>query len=132
MSQKSKFWQWIDHRVKVSLNDHRILVGTFSAFDKHLNVVLSDTEEFRVLKPKNKGDPEREVKRSLGLLIVRGSNIISIAAEKSPHNNMEKNPAFATLGPVKFSANANVRENEKVANAHQNGNGNANGENATE
>ena len=119
MSQKSKFWQWIDHRVKVALSDNRILVGTFIAFDKHLNVVLSDTEEFRILKPKNKGDPEREIKRPLGLLIVRGNNIVSISAEKSPHANLEKNPRLASLGPTKFREEVQIKESEKVSNIHE-------------
>lgn len=33
-----------------------MLVGTFLAFDKHLNVVLSETEEFRFIKPKKAGN----------------------------------------------------------------------------
>ena len=84
MSQKSKFWQWIDHRVRVTIADQRMLVGTFIAFDKHLNIVLADTEEFRILKALKPSDPEREIKRSLGLIVLRGDNIISISAEKAP------------------------------------------------
>ena len=84
MSQKSKFWQWIDHRVRVAIADQRMLVGTFIAFDKHLNIVLADTEEFRILKALKPSDPEREIKRSLGLIVLRGDNIISISAEKAP------------------------------------------------
>ena len=91
MSQKSKFWQWIDYRVRCTINDNRMLVGTFLAFDKHLNIVISDTEEFRRIKPKKKGDPEREIKRPLGLLVLRGENIVSISAE-APPNNAEKRP----------------------------------------
>ena len=90
MSQKSKFWQWIDHRVRVTIADQRMLVGTFIAFDRHLNIVLADTEEFRVLKALKPTDPEREIKRSLGLLVLRGDNIISISAEKAPKQLEEK------------------------------------------
>ena len=53
MSGKSKFWKWIDHKVKVTISDRRMMVGTFIGFDKHLNVILSDCEEIRIVKPKN-------------------------------------------------------------------------------
>ena len=44
MSQKSKFLQYIDYRVRVTITDNRMLVGTFLAYDKHMNVVLADTD----------------------------------------------------------------------------------------
>lgn len=98
MSQKSKFWQWIDHKVRVTLADQRSLVGTFIAFDKHLNIVLAETEEFRVIKAVKSTDPEREIKRSLGLIVLRGDNIVSISAEKSP-KQLEGKASDLRAGP---------------------------------
>jgi len=101
MSQKSKFWQWIDHRVRVTIADERMLVGTFIAFDKHLNIVLADTEEFRILKALKPNDSEREIKRSLGLIVLRGDNIISISAEKAPKQLENKTSDQHSSGPGK-------------------------------
>lgn len=54
-SLKSKFWHWIDYRVRITIQDGRMLVGTFLAFDKHLNVVVADTIEYRRIKAAKKG-----------------------------------------------------------------------------
>ena len=70
-TQKSKFLQWIDFRVRLTIQDGRMMVGTFLAFDKHMNIVLSDADEFRIVKSKKTGVLKR-IKRTLGLLIVRG------------------------------------------------------------
>ena len=81
----SKLLRYVEHRLRVTLHDGRTIIGTFLAFDKHLNLVLSEAEEFRTLR---KGGAalleERTEKRSLGLVLVRGENVVSLAVEGPP------------------------------------------------
>lgn len=81
----------INWRLKVTLNDGRALVGHMLAFDRHMNLVLSDCEEFRRVRPKKKpGEsadapaPEQEIKRTLGLVILRGETVVSLSVEGPP------------------------------------------------
>jgi len=84
----SKLLRYVEHRLRVILADGRTICGTFLAFDKHLNLVLSDTEEFRVLRSRKDGRSavveERKERRSLGLIILRGENVVSVAVEGPP------------------------------------------------
>ena len=81
----SKLLRYVEHRLRVTLHDGRTIIGTFLAFDRHLNLVLSEAEEFRVLR---KGGAalleERTEKRSLGLVLIRGENVVSLAVEGLP------------------------------------------------
>jgi small nuclear ribonucleoprotein B and B' len=57
-----------------------MLVGQFMAFDRHMNIVLGDTEEYRRLKTK-KGtgiSEEKEEKRTLGLIVLRGDSVVRL------------------------------------------------------
>ena len=89
-SRQSKFLSWINYRVRVIIQDSRQLVGTLLAFDKHMNLVLADTEEFtRYKSKKDEGGVDKERKRGLGLVLLRGENIISFSAESPPTENVD-------------------------------------------
>lgn len=82
--------------MRVTLMDGRQMTGQLLAFDKHMNLVLADTEEFRRLKRKTTKPSapgastpttqtvESEEKRTLGLTIVRGAQIVSLSVESAP------------------------------------------------
>eukprot|EP00301_Raphidiophrys_heterophryoidea_P013769 c2128_g1_i1.p1 GENE.c2128_g1_i1~~c2128_g1_i1.p1 ORF type:complete len:237 (-),score=36.77 c2128_g1_i1:232-942(-) len=84
MSKHNKIYQWLNYRMKVTIQDNRTIIGTFLAFDKHMNIVLSDSEELRIQYAKKKGGEDREERRSLGLTVIRGECVISMSVEGPP------------------------------------------------
>ncbi|PRW60128.1 small nuclear ribonucleo -associated B [Chlorella sorokiniana] len=84
-SKTGKLLQFINYRMRVTLVDGRQVVGRFMAFDRHMNLVLGDSEEFRKLPPK-KGlsEDDREQRRVLGLVILRGDEVVDLTIEGPP------------------------------------------------
>ena len=106
----SKMQNLIDYRVRITMNDGRQLTGLLMAFDKFMNVVLADTEEFRRIKRRSTtkaqtDGTELEEKRTLGLVILRGEQVVSLSVDAPPvSENIGRlapiQPGFGTAKPI--------------------------------
>ena len=96
---RRKLGSFINYRIRVVLDDGRAISGTFLAFDKHMNLCISDAEEFRTLKIKSLSSAaatttadepstgtvlSKQEKRALGFVLVRGECVVSLVVEGPP------------------------------------------------
>lgn len=99
----------IGYRVRVSINDGRQFAGLLLAFDKHMNLVISECEEFRRVKAQKAkaltgADEGEEMKRVLGLVILRGEHVVSITVEGPPPAQEQARGPGLTAGPGSAAA----------------------------
>ena len=65
-----------------------------------MNLVLAETEEFRKVKPKKPEEREREMKRGLGLVLLRGDSIVTMSAEAPPAQAGRRIGEGASMGGI--------------------------------
>ena len=93
----------LNSRVKITLNDGgRTILGQLLAFDKYMNLVVADAEEYRNVKNKEPEDG-KQLRRSLGLIVLRGENIVLCSQEAgssfSGFENKARTPAAQQMAP---------------------------------
>lgn len=99
VTKKTKMADLINFRLQISTLDGRSFTGQLLAFDKHMNLVLADTEEARTTKKSYQELAKAKVgsqvkvtedKRFLGLIILRGEQVVSVVIKSGPTADIKK------------------------------------------
>lgn len=92
----------VNYQLRITLSDTRSLTGELLAFDKHMNLVIANCEEFRRLKASRSTNPIGDQRRALGLVILRGETIVSLTIigppPTKPEDRLRPMPAGAGIG----------------------------------
>lgn len=91
VKHNSRLSTLIGYRLRVLTNDGRVYIGELMAFDKYMNLILSDCVEERIpkneqlkLKQKKLEDNVKVEKRTLGLVILRGEHVLTTIVQDKP------------------------------------------------
>ena len=82
VSKNNQVLQLLNSKMRVILCDNRTFIGKFVAYDKHMNLVLTDCVEYRKYKPA-RTKTVIEAKKNYGVVILRGENVMSVIVESS-------------------------------------------------
>lgn len=107
VTRNTRMSDLLNYRIRITIVDGRAFVGQLLAFDKHMNLVVADTEEARITKKsyqelaKNKVGGQVKVaeeKRFLGLIILRGEQVVNLTIISGPTADIKKRLTQLKLG----------------------------------
>eukprot|EP01063_Lacrimia_lanifica_P025104 TRINITY_DN3288_c1_g4_i1.p1 TRINITY_DN3288_c1_g4~~TRINITY_DN3288_c1_g4_i1.p1 ORF type:complete len:155 (+),score=51.71 TRINITY_DN3288_c1_g4_i1:68-532(+) len=81
MSKKNKIFKFVGCMVTAEVEQGRTLKGTLTAFDRHMNLILSDTEEFRTIRAKRGRKKETQERKHLGFVLLRGQHVLTLTMD---------------------------------------------------
>lgn len=88
MKQDARLADLVGYRLRVLTQDGRVYVGELLAFDKFMNLVLKGCIEERIpqtqVKNLQSGQDVKVEKRTLGLTILRGEQVLSSVVQDRP------------------------------------------------
>jgi small nuclear ribonucleoprotein B and B' len=67
--------------VTIQTIDDRTFTGKLKMFDKHMNLVLTNTVESRVVKTKTEPEGGKLLRRELGMIVLRGEQVLTYQKE---------------------------------------------------
>eukprot|EP01061_Rhynchopus_euleeides_P013447 TRINITY_DN2347_c0_g1_i1.p3 TRINITY_DN2347_c0_g1~~TRINITY_DN2347_c0_g1_i1.p3 ORF type:complete len:151 (+),score=10.08 TRINITY_DN2347_c0_g1_i1:129-581(+) len=102
---KRGIFKYMGHRVTAEIEVGRTIVGTLLGFDRHMNMVLDESEEFRTVFGKRKNAKHTE-RRHLGLVLLSGRRLKSLSIENDPSPVPVNSERFANVTPEEAAAAA--------------------------
>lgn len=79
-----KLRSWLNKSLRIKMSDGRVLIGVFLCTDRDANVILGSCSEY--LPESEEGALKaNEEPRMLGLVMVPGKHIVSVAVDKNEY-----------------------------------------------
>ena len=135
VKQNSRLSDLVNYKLKVFTQDGRVYVGELMAFDKYMNLILSDCIEERIprgqllkLNSKNKEvvNSIKLERRVLGLTILRGENILSTVVEDKPNTTKRQRLQIEKQQEKKIKKQKRQNKNKKKSQNNSNNVSNSN------
>ena len=100
-SKSNKITKYLNYTIEVQTTSGKTFEGKFLAFDKHMNIILSECVENRTIVNK-KTKEERKIQRSIGLIILRGDCVLGYTPLLPP--NKQKQPEISQMNSTLISS----------------------------